>query len=520
MEKTVLSQRPQGLALYELLDTLPDVLLCVDDQREVVFQNAAARKIFCENAETGANLSNPFGLTLAGLLAQVKLPVASENSSVIGPIRSVEARVANGQRMMWEASWGGRTVEGRRLWLVAVREASHHQQIQNVVYQAQNRQVIGSLAAGIAHDFNNILAAVIANIDLALLDETISPGSREFLSRAQLSARRGAELNGKLLSFSRRSGNRPAPLDLVKITEEALFILRRSLEKKIQIQFQPPAGLWLAQADQNQIVQVLMNLCLNARDAMPRGGKLTILLTNATFPSGEARPPRRAGEFVRVTVADTGIGMPAEVLQRLFEPYFTTKDYGKGAGLSLSLASHVLAEHGGWMEVESRVGEGSQFHVFLPRVCPAEPSVPASPAAVPAAPPPLTLEGTETILMVDDEPSIRIVMRAVLQFRGYKVIEAVSGEEGLLKFQDGQAPMDLVLLDVNMPGLDGWETLARLRKLNGQMPVLMLSGGSIDDAEKKLTLFGAAGIVEKPFKTHEFLRIVRSTLDRAKKLKS
>jgi two-component system, cell cycle sensor histidine kinase and response regulator CckA len=500
-----------GLPLEELLDTLPDALVCLDQDRKVLFQNAPARCLFGEAADAPPGHPIPARIKLAELLDQLKLPSGAEAPGMAGPVRLLETRRTDGAAVTWEVSCVNRRVGKRPVWVVAVREASHVPQIQDAIYQTQKRQVVGSLAAGIAHDFNNILTAVIANIDLALLDEALPPGTREYLERAQRSGRRGAELNAKLLAFSRHSETQPAVLDLTKVTEEALFILRRSLEKRIDIVFQPSAGLWLAQADENQIVQVLMNLCLNARDAMPQGGTLTISLANLAFRAEAALPPRRAGEFVRLTVSDTGAGLSPETMQRLFEPYYTTKEYGKGAGLNLCIAGHVLAEHGGWMEVESQPGRGSQFHMFLPRSASGVPVVAAGSISAPT-PQAEPKGGTETILVVDDEPAVRSVVKAILQYRGYKVLEAANGEEGLQVLQRGPGSVGLVLLDINMPGLGGWETLARMRELSPRTPVLMLSG-SPDKAGHAIADPGAAGVLAKPFKNLEMVRVVRATLD-------
>jgi two-component system, cell cycle sensor histidine kinase and response regulator CckA len=514
MDDTAFGLELDRLALAELLEFLPDAFLCLDEQCQLLYQNTVARRLF--SPEAGVAMESHASAPLfAEMLAQLRLNPGGGEESSESQVQTVELRSPNGRRGVWEVSWGQRDLVGRRVWLLLLREVRRHHQIQDAVYQAQKRQVIGSLAAGIAHDFNNILTAVIANIDLVFGEESLSAQARMFLQRAQASARRGAEINGKLLAFSRHAETRRAPLDLVKLAEEALFILRRGLEKRIEIKFTPPAGLWQILADPSQIVQVLMNLCLNARDAMPRGGTLTVEMANTTFAAASVAP-RHPGEFVRVSVSDTGTGMPPEVLKRLFEPYFTTKEYGKGAGLSLSIAAHVLAEHGGWMEAESVLGQGSRFHVFLPRCLPRDQEA-VTIAEVGCEAPPAALEGAETILVADDEPSVRTVVRAILQFRGYHVLEAAAGHEALEQFQRNLDLVDLVLLDVDMPGLDGWDTLAHLRKLSSGVPVLMLSGGNSGSWEQKLSELGAGGLIEKPFKNQELLRAVRTALDEGKR---
>jgi two-component system, cell cycle sensor histidine kinase and response regulator CckA len=499
------AQAPPGL-----LEAVPDALVCVNAERRVLWRNEAARRMLGEEAlPPGAP-----GEILAQLLEHLKLPRPGAKPGAGEPARLVETRSSPGRLSAWEVSWTHAVLGEGSVWLLSVREAPHYRQIQNALHKAQERQLIGALAGGIAHDFNNMLAAVIGNLDLVLTAETLSAEAREFVTRAQAGARRGAELTNRLLAFSRRADSQAGPLDLAKAVEEVMFILARSLSKAIQTRFTAPRDLWPAQADKSQIAQALMNLGLNARDAMPQGGTLQMDLANVTFEPGQTLPPRRAGDFVRVTVSDTGVGMEPEVLPRLFEPYFTTKAYGEGAGLGLSLVAHILAEQAGWIEVESRVSEGSRFHVFLPRAHPA--NTPALARCPECAGKKESFDGNETILVVDDEAPVRLLLRAVFQYRGYKVIEAASGEEALDHLQKAGSQVKLVLLDVDLPGLNGWETLARVRQLAPRLPVLLSSGGPTPDLEGELDRLGGTGFVEKPFRNEDLVRLVRQTLDQEK----
>ncbi|MCI0538251.1 MAG: response regulator [Verrucomicrobiales bacterium] len=396
-------------------------------------------------------------------------------------------------------------------------EAAHKEleQTQEAVYQARKTQAIGALAAGLAHDFNNILTAILSHLDLLLLTPALPAELREHASYAKTSTVRAAELVSRLLSFSRQARPVLAPLQLPALVEEAIVLLRRKIEAKVELR--PLAfaeDIWTVNADANHMMQLLTSLCLNGRDAMPDGGILSFKLANVAFSETEAVSPRRPGEFVRLTVSDTGKGVPPHLLERFFEHYFTTKEFGRGIGLGLAIVNSIVSEHGGWLEVESEAGAGSQFHAYLPRLRHAR-SKRETPREVLAANN-QSLEGRETILLVDDEEMVRMVVRAVLGYRGYAIVEVTNGEEALQKLTDKPARFDLVLLDLNMPKMDGWETLRRLRQIQPTVPVIVLSGDSTEELAARITEAGAAVILQKPFDNLELLRQVRRMLDAAR----
>jgi signal transduction histidine kinase/CheY-like chemotaxis protein len=485
----------------------PDALVGLDDQWRVLFFNRSARDLLPagDTLDVGAQ---PW--QCAGLLAILEaLHLDQLSVGEHSPNRTIRL-VETGQEL-YEIAVAVSGEPRKRTFTLSIRDESRKKPDQRVLYRSQKGQVIGALAGGIAHDFNNILTAVIGHLELALLNKELSPMHREFLVKAQTSARRGAELNARLLEFSRQTEARPVIVDVPRLVEETIFLLRRGLDRRIQIQFQPPtSAVWPARVDPGQLVQVLMQLSLNARDAMPEGGELAFELANHTFAVTEARPPRQPGEFVGITVRDTGHGMTPEVLERLFEPYFTTKGFGKGAGLGLSIANHVVVEHGGWMEVESKPGAGSRFHVFLPRAGAAaaagEPVATVPPAGA-------ALEGRETVLLVDDEEPVRAVIQAMLTFRGYQVIEAKDGEEAVERLRTGGSAIGIVLLDIQMPRMNGWDTLEKIHGLNPRIPVLMLSGGVSDPPGDGSGMNRTAGMLRKPFASEELLRSVRKALD-------
>jgi signal transduction histidine kinase len=445
---------------------------------------------------------------VAEAVRQLKLEELSRPESPARVTRRLQVRRDKAEPLPMEATVSAVQINGGRVLLAVIRDLSAQQQIERAVYDARKTQALGALAGGIAHDFNNVLAAVISQIDLALHAPEFPASLKQHLIYAQTSARRGAELVNKLQAFSRQSKPVFEPLNPTSLIDQVVFVLRRSIDPKIVIQCPPPAAKpWLVRADSNQILQALLNLGINARDAMPRGGTLTIAAENVSFPSAQASAPRKAGDFVRLEVADTGHGMTPETASRVFEPYFSTKDLSRGPGLGLSIAAAVVAEHAGWMEVESQVGRGSRFSMFLPRTSDSAPAVPAAVVSEPKAP-----EGTERILVVDDEELVRLVTKAVLAYRGYRIVEAEDGEDALRKYSSGPGSFDLVLMDMHMPKLNGFDALLRIRELNPKARAIVLSGG-VHDPEENFGQMPGVAFLHKPFENQELLQLVRRMLD-------
>lgn len=374
--------------------------------------------------------------------------------------------------------------------------------------QAQKMEAIGQLAGGIAHDFNNLLTAILGNLSLVLADHELARSHQELLSAAEQASQRAANLTRQLLGFSRRAMLRPQTVQLNAILEEAAGLLRRTIDPRIQLIVHPAANLGTVQADPNQLNQVLMNLCINARDAMPEGGRLMLQTSNVTIDPDYARLhlDARPGDFVRLRVEDTGQGIPPDIRSRIFEPFFTTKEPGKGTGLGLATVFGIVKQHEGWLECYSEVGQGTRFDVYLPRSSKAEPAT-----TLPASPPPRA--GHETILLVDDEAIIRNLGKAILGRYGYQVLLAADGLDALEVYRRHRGQIDLVVLDLTMPRLSGRDAFHRLRELNPAVRILFASGYS---AEHVASSDGdhLQDFVSKPYRPDELARAVREILDR------
>jgi signal transduction histidine kinase len=422
--------------------------------------------------------------------------------------RRLDVRRPNGELLPVEALVSRLPRPGGEVRTVVLHDMSVQQQMEQALYEARKTQALGALAGGIAHDFNNILTAVISQIDLAMHAPEFPDSLKDHLVYAQTSARRGAELVQKLQTFSRQNKPEIASLDMEAVLDQVAFVLRRSVGPNILIQCpKPSVKPWIARGDANQIMQALLNLGVNARDAMPQGGTLSLTLENAHFDPEHVTPPRRAGDFVQVTAEDTGQGMTPEVASQVFEPYFTTKDRSRGQGLGLSITSAVVAEHAGWMEVASQPGRGTRFSLFLPRS--AQPAPTAKPAPLPDT---KATDGKEQIMVVDDEELVRMVTKAMLAYRGYRIVEAEDGLDAVEKFAREPHSIDLILMDVHMPRLNGYDALLRIREINPKAKAILLSGG-VHDPDTGLGQVERVAFLHKPFENQELLRLVRQLLD-------
>lgn len=393
--------------------------------------------------------------------------------------------------------------------LVMLRDISMQKQLEAQLSQAHKMEAIGTLAGGIAHDFNNILQAISGYTQLLLMRRTETDPDYDKLAAIDRSARRAAELTQRLLIFGRKVESSLRPVDLNHEIGQVLMLLERTIPKMIQMETDLAEGLGIINADPIQLEQVAMNIAVNARDAMPDGGKLTFKTRNTHLDRAYCRlhPGTEPGEYVLLEISDTGHGMDPDVMEHIYEPFFTTKGTGEGTGLGLAMVYAIVRSHGGAIHCRSAKGEGTAFQVYFPALD--MEGVPESnePLKEPAP------GGSEHILLVDDEESILEIGRDILERYGYRTTTAGSGEEALDIYARGRDRTDLVVLDLNMPGMGGRKCFQELKGLDPEVRVVVATGhASTDEARDALDL-GAACFIPKPYRLQEMLRAVRKALD-------
>jgi nitrogen-specific signal transduction histidine kinase/ActR/RegA family two-component response regulator len=376
--------------------------------------------------------------------------------------------------------------------------------------QAQKMEAVGQLAGGVAHDFNNILAAVLMHIGLLQEEPSIDRETRDSLKELEKDVLRGSALTRQLLTFSRRQAMEPKVLNLGVVLRGLLKMLRRLLGENIVLSLNGPEELPMVYADAGMMEQMVMNLCVNARDAMPHGGRLDLSLEAVDIRAEDlaAQPEGRAGRFLRLSVSDSGAGMDAETLRHIFEPFFTTKGIGKGTGLGLATVHGIVKQHGGWVEVQSTVQQGTTFRVYLPA------SGMLADAAASAEEPQRMPGGGEVVLIAEDEDSLRAVSAAALQRHGYRVFSAVNGDDALRLWAAHRDEIDLLFTDMVMPGeMTGWELASKLRAGKPGLKVIICTGYSQESDLRELDAGTRTALLRKPFDVARLLQTVRQCLD-------
>jgi signal transduction histidine kinase len=399
-----------------------------------------------------------------------------------------------------------------RRGLQEVAERAERRRLEAQFIEAQKMEVIGHLAGGVAHDFNNILAVIMGYSDLMI--QKIEPGNefKSYLETIRSSGERAAGLTRQLLIFSRKQTVQLVVLDINEVVKDLDKMLRRLIDENIELTILPGAQLGRVKADSGYVGQVLMNLVVNARDAMPNGGRLTIATSNARLDENYARTQKDAmpGDYVMFSVCDTGTGMTEEIKARIFEAFFTTKPKGKGTGLGLATCQTIMQQSGGHIAIQSELGQGTTFKIYFPRV-----DQPLDVAALPRTGP--TPRGTETLLVVEDEPTLRRLARSVLELQGYKVLSGNNGQDALHNVRDHKgSPIRLVITDVIMPQMGGKVMVEWLKSANPDLKILFTSGYTDDAVTQQGALEEGVEFLPKPYTPTALARKVREMLDASK----
>jgi len=396
-------------------------------------------------------------------------------------------------------------------YVIVMRDITQERSLEAQLHHAQKLEAIGQLAGGVAHDFNNFLQVILGHAELGMKGLPLDEKAHYDLSQCHRAAEKATAVTQQLLAFSRRQMLQPLDLDLHRIISELAEMLRRIIGEHIELQFAPRAENAVVHADQGQIEQVIMNLCINARDALPEGGKIVVETgtVNANhLPSPFPAPPT-AGRFVALSIQDNGPGIPLEVQERIFEPFFTTKGREGGTGLGLATVYGIVKQHQGIIQVDSAPGQGTTFRVYLPEVLHPKPVVPL---------PEIDLEssgGNETLLVAEDDDMVRELSLAVLAEAGYQTLIAQNGEEAVKQFEENAERIDMVMIDLVMPKMGGRDAYQRMQAIRPDVPVLFCTGydvagveGSVFDCDERINL------IQKPYNIPQLLRKVRQTLKR------
>ncbi|MFO0803826.1 MAG: PAS domain S-box protein [Gemmataceae bacterium] len=484
-----------------------DGIVLIDDKATILYASPSVRAI------SGYDPNELVGRDGFGLVVPEELPSAHKllRDSIKRPGEDIAWRgrmyTADRTVQLIELNLCNRLNDPSvRALVVNYRDVTERIRLEEALRQAAKMEGIGRLAGGIAHDFNNLLTVVLGNLELVRDGGLEEVDVVELLGSAESAAKQAAELTRQMLGFARRQPLQSVVVDLNELVREELKLIRRSIESRIAIEFHPASALRPVFADPIQLQQVLMNLCLNARDAMPDGGTITIRTDNAdTPPAAHADGPIKEG-YVRLRVQDTGVGMSEEVRANVFEPFFTTKDVGRGTGLGLAVVYGVARQHEGWVECQSELGRGSCFDVFIPYAESGKfPTVKAAASGGGE-------KGRgELVLIADDEPSVRAVAETGLTHFGYRTLTAQDGAEAVAAYRQRTEPISMVVLDLMMPTMTGRQAYEAIRELDSEVPVLFASAWASSD-QLPDPLPPNTGFLNKPYTPTQLNSAIRKLL--------
>ena len=514
LEEAILESRDN---LNRILDQTPIAVMVMDVRGNLMDANEAWLHLFGaadkESVVGGLNVLTSAFIRRAGLaeaFAEVyKGEIVDIPSITIDPRQAnPELPLAGVERSVHVRLFPVTDRAERLVNVVAmIEDVTDKRRLEEQLIQSQKMESIGLLAGGIAHDFNNILGGILGYA--SFVKGQISKEDKIFphLETIERSALRAAELTSQLLAFARGGKYVVAPMFINGLVKETAELLRGTIERNVALETHLDPSAPVIEADGSQMQQVLMNLGVNARDAMPGGGTLTLSTARLNQPDAYLRTisEARGIPFVRIDIADSGVGIDKAIRGKIFDPFFTTKEKGKGTGLGLATVYGIVKNHGGYINVESDVGVGTTFSIYIPAV---EKRAPA-----PIAVPPRAVGGRETILVVDDEEMIRMLVRDILQEKGYAVIGAGDGYEAERVYRERGRSIDLVILDMTMPGMSGRETFEKLRDINPDIRAILSTGYAKDERAREVLALGVKAFVQKPYKVDDLAAAVRRVLD-------
>jgi PAS domain S-box-containing protein len=493
-----------------LLERAQDAILVRDLEHRAVFWNAGATRIYGWSAEEA------IGADVREMLYEGADAFDEATEAVLRDGEwhgELEQTRKDGTSVTVEGRWSiVRDEEGNAARILAINtDVTERKRLLAQFLRAQRMESIGTLAGGIAHDLNNVLAPILMSIGL-LREEVSSDEAREVLDSIERSAERGADMVRQVLGFARGFDRSDHPVDLTRVVEDLCRVARDTFPKNVAVRAELDPELWTMKGDPTQVHQVLMNLFVNARDAMPGGGTLRVVADNTEIDEHYAAMTADAspGPYVRLTVADSGEGMSPEVLSQIFDPFFTTKEVGKGTGLGLSTAAAIVRSHGGFLHVYSEPGTGTTFRVCFPAVTGIDAKA-AVPPGIPAEP---ARGRGEMVLVIDDESTVREVTRQTLEAFGYRVMVAADGAEAVALYGRHGDRIDLVLTDMVMPVMDGPVTVRALKRMNPHVRVIGASGLGADGGIARASELGVRHFLSKPYTAETLLGVVNDVLTR------
>ncbi len=488
-----------------VLEASPDPIIVYDMQGRATFINPAFTKVFGWTIDDVYMRKVDYVPEDCRADTEKLIKLASKGQNFTG----VETRRLTKSGKMIDVSISAafwRDLSGETIGsVVTIRDKTEKKELEARLIQAHKMEAIGILAGGIAHDFNNLLMGLRGTASLMLSETDKQNPFYQKLLNMEHYIKSGSDLTRQLLGFAQGGKYEIKPTNVNALIEQSAEMFGRT-KKQVRINLDLAEKLWTVEVDQVQIEQVMLNLYVNAWQAMPDGGDLLVRTENANWDEENIRKKKLApSRYVRISITDTGIGMDEKVLQKIFDPFYTTKEKGKGTGLGLASTYGIIKNHGGSIEVHSMKGHGTTFTIYLPA---SEKSVAALPAL-----PDQVVPGTGTILLIDDEAIIREVGEEMLLDLGYEVLVAASGKEGLQLFETRSVPIDMVILDLIMPGIGGKETFHSLRKIDPRVKVLLSSGYSVDGQVTAILQSGCNGFIQKPFDLKQLSRKIREVLE-------